>query len=240
MNSLSETNPFELMIGLIENDYNPFTQVDDQRTMNGSTVSDQTFSQGLNALYDQKLDDIMNDLLNQGGDEDDPQFFDCIPEEQEEDEASQLGAESEYAPVPGTLDLDQETQVVGLDIQIDNPIVILKDRPFLVGSIVIDLGKIQITNRVAEQPGRWRQHPDVLLFTNIMDIKISEIKMDYKHDSEEHQITPPFDLSIEYESLNSSPLLSDQWMSKGFDFNDLQIQEILRISTPTSLQFILR
>lgn len=73
-----------------------------------------------------------------------------------------------------------------------------------------------------------------------MDIKISEIKMDYKHDSEEHQITPPFDLSIEYESLNSSPLLSDQWMSKGFDFNDLQIQEILRISTPTSLQFILR
>jgi hypothetical protein len=29
-------------------------------------------------------------------------------------------------------------------------------------------------------------------------------------------------------------------MSKGFDFNDLQIQEILRIQTPISLQFILR
>lgn len=220
MSSLSETNPFELMIGLIENDYNPFTQFDDRKSMNGSAVSDQTFSQGLNALYDQKLDDIMNDLLNQGEDDGD-QFFDCIPEEQEDDEESEFRAGSEYLPAPGTVDLDQETQVVGLDIQIDNPIVILKDRPFLVGSIIIDLGKIQITNRVAEQPGRWRQHPEVLLYTNIMDIKITEIKIDYKHDGEEHQITPPFDLSIEYESLNSSPLLCDQWMSKGFDFNDL-------------------
>lgn len=141
MNSLSESNPFELMIGLIENDYDPFTQFDDKQTVNGSALSDQTFSQGLNALYDQKLDEIMKDLLNQG-DEDDEQFFDCIPEEQEGDEESEFGAESEYVPVPGTVDLDQEAQVVGLDIRIENPIVILKDRPFLVGSILLDLGRI--------------------------------------------------------------------------------------------------
>jgi len=73
-----------------------------------------------------------------------------------------------------------------------------------------------------------------------MDIQITKIKIDYKHGGGVQEITPPFDLSIEYESLNSSPLLLDQWMSKGFDFDDLQIQETLRIRTPISLQFILR
>ena len=42
---------------------------------------------------------------------------------------------------------------------------------------------------------------------------------------------PPFDLTVDYESINSSPLLVDGHLSPGFDFNDLQIQEAITIRT---------
>jgi len=42
---------------------------------------------------------------------------------------------------PGTdVDLNQYPLTTGLDIVIENPLVLLKDRPYLIGNIEIDLG----------------------------------------------------------------------------------------------------
>lgn len=56
--------------------------------------------------------------------------------------------------------------------------MILKDRPFLEGEIIIDLGKISITNRTKQKKGRWKHSPELLVYVNIMDIKIDNIKID--------------------------------------------------------------
>lgn len=52
-------------------------------------------------------------------------------------------------------DMDWEKQATGLDIVIENPLIILKDRPYLPESFRLDLGKIRITNTTEEKFGRW-------------------------------------------------------------------------------------
>jgi len=44
---------------------------------------------------------------------------------------------------------------MGLAVTIQNPTIVLKDRPYLVGNIEVDLGEIRVTSRTEEVSGRW-------------------------------------------------------------------------------------
>ena len=51
-----------------------------------------------------------------------------------------------------------EKQVVGLEIKIDNPLIVLKDRQYLDKSMSLDLGIILISNMTEKQLGRWKSY----------------------------------------------------------------------------------
>lgn len=68
-------------------------------------------------------------------------------------------------------DLKQYTMTSGLDINIENPVIVLRDRPYFSDkSIEIDLGYIQITSRLEERLGRWAEFPSKPVLVNVMDI----------------------------------------------------------------------
>ena len=81
--------------------------------------------------------------------------------------------------------------------------VVLKDRPFLKGDVELDLGHISITNHTFEKAGRFKGDPTREVFVNVMDIDIKQVKIDYNQ--KQCQITPPFDIKVQYEALNYTP-----------------------------------
>lgn len=83
MSSLSESNPFQRMIDQIEQKYDPFNMENERFTNQNDTQINEQQSQ-----YDQKLDDIMKDILDNESQADSDIFQDCIPEENEDDEVS--------------------------------------------------------------------------------------------------------------------------------------------------------
>jgi hypothetical protein len=56
-------------------------------------------------------------------------------------------------------DLQQYPYCADLDIILDKPLLILKDRHYLDGRLEIDLGEIHITNYIEDKKGRWLLHP---------------------------------------------------------------------------------
>lgn len=129
------------------------------------------------------------------------------------------------------VDLMQTTQVTGLDIMIENPLIILKDRPYLPTCLRLDLGLIQISSKTQPICGRWRKHINREVFVNSLLIDARSMRIDCLSHAAASQVMPPFDLVIDYESINSSPLLLDGHLSPGIDFDDLQIQEKITIRT---------
>ena len=115
----------------------------------------------------------------------------------------------------------QTTQVTGLDITIENPLIILKDRPYLPTSLRLDLGLIQISSKTQPVCGRWRKHVDREVFVNSLLVDARSMRIDCLTRSTTSQVMPPFDLVIDYESINWSPLLLDGHLSPGIDFEDL-------------------
>ena len=56
-------------------------------------------------------------------------------------------------------DMRWEQQATGLNITIENPLIILKDRQYLAECFRLDLGKIKITNTTQESKERWMSDP---------------------------------------------------------------------------------
>ena len=68
------------------------------------------------------------------------------------------------------IDLQQTPLATELHIVIENPQVILKDRLYLEGHVLLDLGLIQITNEVKQVKGRFKKSPKALVWVNKMEI----------------------------------------------------------------------
>ena len=64
-----------------------------------------------------------------------------------------------------------EKQVVGLEIKIDNPLIVLKDRQYLDKSMSLDLGIILISNMTEKQFGRWKSAKNKEVWVHKMSIK---------------------------------------------------------------------
>ena len=67
-----------------------------------------------------------------------------------------------------------------------------------------------------------------------MNIDVNRIKIDFNNN--QCEIMAPTDLKIEYERFNESPVIKDSYMTAGFDFMDLKINDSLKISAPTSIE----
>jgi hypothetical protein len=57
-------------------------------------------------------------------------------------------------------DLKQSSKCTGLDITIDRPLIVIKDRPYLDGELQFDLGNIHITSHTEMRTGRWLNLPE--------------------------------------------------------------------------------
>lgn len=110
---------------------------------------------------------------------------------------------------------------------IENPVVVLKDRPYLLGNIEMDLGQISITSYLANVEGKWKSLPTKKTFVNIMEIDMKSVRIDY--DNKSYMITPPFDMLIKLERINYSELLLDQFASKGIDFEEFDKSDHVKI-----------
>ena len=56
-------------------------------------------------------------------------------------------------------ELKQYPLTTGLDIQIQNPVIMIKDRPYFESNIEIDLGQIKVTSKLQNVEGKWKNHP---------------------------------------------------------------------------------
>jgi hypothetical protein len=116
---------------------------------------------------------------------------------------------------------------IGLDINIDRPLMVLKDRPYLEGNIVIDLGKISISNTTKQTEGRWKSKPKHPVLTTTMTITAKDLGIWFNN--KEFELAPSFDMHISFEKLNYTSLLDDSYLSKGIDLLDLDISYHINI-----------
>lgn len=72
-----------------------------------------------------------------------------------------------------------EQQAIGLDITIENPLIILKDRQYLAESLRLDLGVIKLKNTTKESKGRWLSDPERKINTSTMTFNFEAIKVDH-------------------------------------------------------------
>jgi hypothetical protein len=52
--------------------------------------------------------------------------------------------------------LQQQKSCVGLNLTIERPLIVLKDRPYLQNKLEIDLENIKIKSKTEEVEGRWK------------------------------------------------------------------------------------
>lgn len=78
------------------------------------------------------------------------------------------------------LDLQQVPLATGLKITVENPVILLKDRPYLSGHILLDLGMIKVTNSVENVKGRWKSNPEATVYENQMLIEAQSIRIDFQ------------------------------------------------------------
>ncbi len=64
-----------------------------------------------------------------------------------------------------------EKQVVGLDIKMYNPLIVLKDRQYFDKSLNLDLGIILISNLTEKQYGRWISNKNKEVWVHKINIK---------------------------------------------------------------------
>ena len=95
----------------------------------------------------------------------------------------------------------------GLDITIENPVIVLKDRPYFDEKIEIDLGQINISSKLDRVGGKWKHTVGIKTYVNVIDIEMKNVRIDYN--SKDFMITPPFQMMISLQRINYSPLLLD-------------------------------
>ena len=109
----------------------------------------------------------------------------------------------------------------------------------------MDLGFIKITNELEHVSGRWKEHPDKLVGVNTMYIDAKSIKIDHTRQLIDN-VTPPFDLSISYQTLLPSSMLVDRKLldfarqgpaaSHGIDFNQFENQDRITITSSMNIE----
>ncbi len=104
-------------------------------------------------------------------------------------------------------DLKQYPLTSGLDITIENPVIVLKDRPYFDEKIEIDLGQINISSKLDCVCGKWKHIVEKKTFVNVIDIEMKNVRIDYN--SKDFMITPPFQMMISLQRINYSSLLLD-------------------------------
>jgi hypothetical protein len=72
-----------------------------------------------------------------------------------------------------------EQQATGLNITIENPLIILKDRQYLAECLRIDLGKIKLTNTTQESKERWLSNPEKKVNTTTMRFNFEAMRVDH-------------------------------------------------------------
>ena len=99
-----------------------------------------------------------------------------------------------------------------MDIKIDHPLVILKDRLYnKKGEIRGELNQVHITATKEKKKGRWRKQPDREIQLNTMVVQNKGLSLQYTASdtmSEEvFTVLPPSNFTVEKESIQWSPFL---------------------------------
>ena len=94
-----------------------------------------------------------------------------------------------------------------LDVTIENPVIVLKDRPYFPGDIEIDLGQINVSSRLDVAKNKWKSALELEVYINIIEIDMKSVRIDY--DTKSYIITPPFDMLLSLKRIIYSELLLD-------------------------------
>ena len=76
-------------------------------------------------------------------------------------------------------DLKQYPLTSGLDITIENPVIVLKDRPYFDEKIEIDLGQINISSKLDCVCGKWKHIVEKKTYVNVIDIEMKNVRIDF-------------------------------------------------------------
>ena len=99
-----------------------------------------------------------------------------------------------------------------MDIRIDHPLVILKDRFYKEkGEILAHFSQVQITSETSKKKGRYRRQPEKTVDTSTMFIKCKGLSLQYSASNTMKQksfiVLRPTNFVVEKESLTWSPIL---------------------------------
>lgn len=105
------------------------------------------------------------------------------------------------------MDLKQDKTEIELDISIQRPYVIIKDRPYNQEGLEIDLGEIRIGNRYREDKGRFKLAPEKTVHMTALIFDCKGLSIKYSLDR--FEVVENFDLKLDFEYLTISPLLGN-------------------------------
>jgi hypothetical protein len=138
--------------------------------------------------------------------------------------------------------LNQYKLTTGLNIVLDHPIIVLKERPYTKrGSVEVDLGQAEL--KAETKPNRDRKQNDTVFVTS-MNMRVCGFNMNFIKDRRktEHlrdsiiQVLEDTNLELTLEQLNFSPALADRYLSPGFDFQKLDISQHLTLQFTSALK----
>jgi hypothetical protein len=73
--------------------------------------------------------------------------------------------------------LQQQKSCVGLNLTIERPLIVLKDRPYLQNKLEIDLGNIKIKSMTEEVEGRWKNLEGKKVWVTKFLIKMNDMSI---------------------------------------------------------------
>jgi len=126
--------------------------------------------------------------------------------------------------------------VTKVEVEIERPLVLLKDRPSSAAAFEIDLGQITISNETYQSKGRWKSIPDKQMLVTNYRIEAKDVFI--AHAPQGTQVGLPLSVTIDFEQPNESSLLTRGVLSPSIDPEEVDLSWHIKIGT-TPVQFYL-
>ena len=95
-----------------------------------------------------------------------------------------------------------------IEIKIHNPLLILKDRPYNMNFIEIDLGEMTVTSLESMVKGRFKKFPNKEALVMTFKIKAKNLGLKFQQEKKiVYNLTSPFGLFIDFTAISYSSVL---------------------------------
>jgi hypothetical protein len=103
------------------------------------------------------------------------------------------------------IDLQQDERHSLVEIEINKPKILLKDRPYFKEALIFDINELKMVNSVEFIKGRWFNFPEKMAKEQKFSIFIDEVMLLYNT----QEVSNTFKMEIGIKSLVNSPIINE-------------------------------